>query len=138
MLTGSLLNASMSDVVDMVLTIEEFSVDDCRCLHAALQYLSIGVVDIFRVSSCTNLVASPEVTLHEVAPDWLRVRELAVLFAAGLQEVDDRWSDGKGPSAVYFTGDEVAKLVTAMFEKTGRRDALIAQLRQHRHKTCVI
>ena len=64
-------------------------------------------------------------TLHEVAPDWLRVRELALLLAASLQEVDNRWSDGKGPLALYFTGDEVAKLVTAMFEKTGRRDAFI-------------
>jgi len=134
MLTGSLVNSSLSDIVDIVLTVEEFSVDDCECLHATLQHLSSGVVDVFR----TDVVASAEVTLHEVAPDWLRLRELALLFGASLQEVDDRWSDGKGPSAVYFTGDEMAKLVTAMFEKTGRRDALLAQLRQHRHETCTI
>ena len=133
--TGSLLNASMSDVVDTVLTVEEFSVDDCQCLHSALEHLSTGAVDVFHVSSCST---SAEVTLHEVAPDWLRVRELSLLFAASLQEVDDRWSDGKGPLALYFAGDEVAKLVVAMFEKTGRRDALIAQLRQYRHKTCTV
>jgi len=129
------VNASLSDIVDIALTVTEFSVDDCRCLQAALEHLSTGIVDVFRLHSSTT---SPEVTLHEVAPDWLRVRELAVMFGASLQEVDDRWSDGKGPLAVYFTGDEVAKLVTAMFERTGRRDALVAQLRQHRHKTCTV
>jgi len=78
------------------------------------------------------------VTLHEVAPDWLRLRELALLLGASLQEVDDRWSDGKGPAAVYFTADELAMLVTATFEKTGRRDALLARLRQQRHETCTV
>ena len=125
----------MSDIVDIVLTVEEFSVDDCQCLQMALQYLSTGVIDVFRVNPCTT---SAEVTLHEVAPDWLRVRELAVLFGASLQEVDDRWSSGKGPLALHFAGDEVAKLVTAMFERTSRRDALIAQLRQHHRQTCTI
>ena len=129
------MNASMTDIVDTVLTVEEFSIDDCQCLHAVLQHLSTAVTDVIHTDSCTT---SAEVTLHEVAPDWLRVRELALLLAASLQEVDNRWSDGKGPLALYFTGDEVAKLVTAMFEKTGRRDAFIAQLRQHRHKTCTV
>ena len=133
-LTGSLVNASLSDIVDMVLTVEEFSVDDCQCLHAAVDHLSTGVVEVFR----TDVVTSAEVTLHEVAPDWLRLRELALLLSAGLQEVDDRWSDGKGPSAIYFTGDELAKLVTAMFEKTGRRDALLGRLRQQRQDTCTV
>jgi len=135
LLTGSLLNASLSDIVDMVLTVTEYSVDDCECLHAALDHLSTSVVHVFHVSgSCTT--TSAEVTLHEVAPDWLRLRELALLFNASLQDVDDRWSDGKGPLAVYFAGDEVAKLVTAMFERTSRRDSLVSQLRQHHHETC--
>ena len=134
-LTGSLVTASMSDIVDMLLTVEEFSIDDCQCLHTALQHLSTGIIDVFHTSSSTT---SAEVTLHEVAPDWLRVRELALLFAASLQEVNDRWSDSKGPLALHFTGDEVAKLVTAMFEKTGRRDALVAQLRQQHHETCTV
>jgi len=126
----------MSDIVDTVLTVEEFSVEDCDCLHAALQYLSTGVVDVFH--PCTDLASSAEVTLHEVAPDWLRVRELAVFFDASLREVDDRWSDGKGPLAIYFSGDEVARLVTAVFEKTSRRDALLAVLRRHDNETCTV
>jgi len=139
LLTGSLLNASLSDIVDMVLTVTEFSVDDCDCLHTALHHLSTGVLDVFHVSSSSaTMTTSAEVTLHEVAPDWLRLRELSLLFSASLQDVDDRWADGKGPLALYFAGDEVAKLVTAVFERTRRRDALIAQLRQHHHEACSI
>jgi len=129
------VNATLSEVVDIVLTVEEFSIDDCQYLHTALQHLTTSVVDVLHLDSSTT---SAEVTLQEFAPDWLRARELVALFGASLQEVDDRWSDGKGPLAVYFTSDEVAKLVSAMFERTGRRDALIAQLRQHSRDTCTV
>ena len=40
----------------------------------------------------------------------------------------DRWADGKGPLAVQLSGAELARLVIAVFEKTSRRDALVAKL----------
>ena len=46
--TGCVVNASLSEIVDVVLTVDEFSVDDCECLHAALQHLSTSVIDVFR------------------------------------------------------------------------------------------
>jgi len=126
----------------VILSIDELSVEDCECLQNVLEYLSASSVDLFRTSSPTSPglsdTPSPEVTIQEVAPEWLRVRELAILVGAGLQEVEDRWSDGKGPSVLYFTGEEVAKLVAAAFEKTTRRDALIARLHKHHNKTCII
>jgi len=131
------VNSSLCDVVDTVLTVAEFSVDDCDCLHSVLEHLSTAVVDVVRMQP-DLAAASAEVTLHEVAPDWLRLCELVRLLDASLQEVVDRWADGKGPLAVHFSGDEVAWLVTAMFEKTTRRDTFVAQLRHHRHETCTV
>lgn len=144
MSAGNLLDSALSDIIDAVLTVEEFSVDDCECLQRVLDYVSSNSVDLFRTSvvesaaATTTSTSSPEVTVHEVAPSWMRVRELALLLGAGLKDVDDRWSDGKGPLALYFSGDDVARFVMAAFEKTSRRDAFIARLRKHHNKTCTI
>jgi len=140
-LAGSLLDSALSDIIDAVFTIEELSVDDCQCLQRVIEYVSTGAVDLFRnnmADSTISATSSPEVTVHEFVPSWLRIRELALLLGAGLQDIDDRWSDGKGPLALYFTGDDVARFLTAAFEKTSRRDVLIARLRKHHNQTCVI
>lgn len=134
---GSLLNSVLSELIVVILSVEEYSVEDSECLQNVLQFLSSASVDLFRPSSSCLPSAdssSPEVTVQEVCPEWLRLRELSILVGAGLQEVDDRWSDGKGPTALYFSGEDVARLVAATFEKTTRRDALIGKLRRH-HNT---
>jgi protein transport protein DSL1/ZW10 len=136
----------LSDIIDAILAIEEFSVDDCQCLQRVLEYVSDQAVDLFRTSfvepsgaaAAAASTSKPEVTVHEVAPSWMRIRELALLLGAGLKDVDDRWSDGKGPLALYFSGDDVARFVTAAFEKTSRRDVLVTRLRKHHNKTCAI
>ena len=140
--SGNLLESALSDVVEAVLAVEEFSVDDCECLQQVLEYASASAVDLFRPDAAGSAVSlsgsSPEVTVHEVAPSWMRVRELALLLGASLRDIDDRWSDGKGPLALYFGADDVARFLAAAFEKTSRRDALITRLRKHQNKTCVI
>ena len=48
----------------------------------------------------------------------------------GLQQISDRWADGKGPLAMYFSSEEVKRLVMAMFENTTKRDIVLKQLRR--------
>ena len=132
-----MLDSVLSDIIEAVLAIEEFSVDDCQCLQQVLDYVSASSVDLFR-SVAESSTSSPEVTVHEVAPSWMRIRELSLLLGATLRDIDDRWSEGKGPLALYFGGGDVAKFVAAAFEKTSRRDALVARLNKHQNKTCVV
>ena len=122
----------------MVLAIEEFSADDCHCLSRVLTYIVEATIEIFRTDGIANGIepgsssgsgsVNPEVTVHEFVGGWLKFRELVSVLGFGLQQVADRWSDGKGPLALYFTGEQVAQLVIAMFEKTSKRDALVSQL----------
>lgn len=129
---GSLLNSALKEIISSVLLIVEFSVEDCVCLQRALTSVITGSTDLFhhcrRDDPDPQRHASVEVTLQDCVPVWLRFRELAWFFGLGLGDVVDRWADGKGPLAVQLSGAELARLVIAVFEKTSRRDALVAKL----------
>jgi len=112
----------------------EFSVEDCVCLQRVLMSVIAGATDQFqharRDDPDSQRHESVEVTLQDCVPVWLRFRELATFFGLGLGDVVDRWADGKGPLAVQLSGVELPRLVVAVFEKTSRRDALVAQLQK--------
>lgn len=113
-------------MIENVAVIEEFSVDDCLCLQRIFSYLIQSATDVFRTDDSVS--TNPEITLHEFVCNWMKFKELTLVLGFCLQEVGDRWADGKGPLALHFTGKQVAGLVTAMFEKTAKRDALVALL----------
>jgi len=126
---GSLLNVAVDDIIEAVTHIEEFSADDCQYLQSVLDHLATSSIELFRINVTGT---SAEVTTHESVADWLKLKELSMLMGSNLQRLRDRWADGKGPLALYFTGAEVVKLVVAMFEKTTKRDAIVVEL-QRRH-----
>jgi len=114
-----------------VLLVVEFSVEDCICLERVLASVVSGATDLFgrvRHDADTQPHEPVEVTLNDCVPAWLRFRELTTFFGLCLGDVVDRWADGKGPLAVQLSGYELARLVVAVFEKTSRRDAFVAQL----------
>ncbi len=94
-------------------------------MQTVLSHIVDFCPDYFRLE---NVDTNPVVLLHEAVPCWSRFRELVTFFGWTLTDVADRWADGKGPLAMHFTGDEVKKLVVAMFENTSRREALLMQL----------
>ena len=40
---------------------------------------------------------------------WNKFKELILILNAGLREIEDRWSEGKGPLAIEFSVEEVTK-----------------------------
>ena len=72
-----------------------------------------------------------KVILERCVPAWPKYAELVEFFGLGLAGVAERWADGNGPLAMHVTGPEVARLVEAVFERTGRRDAFVQQLRHN-------
>lgn len=124
--TGTLLNAAVVDIIDNVLAIGEFSVDDCDVLQQVLSLILEAAPHLFNLP---NMQQNPEVTLHEFVTNWMKFRELNLVLRSNLQQVSDRWADGKGPLALYFSAEEIKRLVIAMFENTSKRDAVLAQLR---------
>jgi len=125
---GSLLNGVLKEMIASVLSIVEFSVDDCLCLHRLLASVISASTDLFHRCHQSSIAMPVEVTIHNCVPVWPRFRELTSFFQLGLGQVMDRWTDGKGPLAMQLSAAELARLVVAVFEKTSRRDAFIAQL----------
>ena len=120
------MNAAVVDMVDNVLAIGEFSVDDCDVLQGVFRHITDVAPQLFTLPDMQD---NPEVTLHEFVPNWMKFRELLLVLRSNLQQVADRWADGKGPLALYFSPEEVKRLVVAMFENTSKRDAVLGQLR---------
>ena len=124
---GSLLNAAIQDIIDSVLSIEEFSVEDCDYLQDVLVRILESAAEYFQSPDPKH---NTQVVLHESVPCWLKFRELVRVLSSGLQEVSDHWADGKGPLGLVFTPEELRRLVLAMFENTTKRDQLLKQLRR--------
>jgi centromere/kinetochore protein ZW10 len=122
---GSLLNAAIDDIIECILEIEEFSVEDCECLKKVLSSIPKVAVDFFTIDGAN---ANPQVCLHENVPSWLRFTEIIMLLASGLQDISDRWADGKGPLAMYLNSDEVRRMVLAMFENTSKREKVLKEI----------
>ena len=132
--SGTLLNSSVSDIIDAVLSISEFSADDCECLEHVLAEIVERSPVLFRdlanpPTKHGEKPTNPHILLQEYVSNWMKFRELIFLLTAGLQDVADRWADGKGMLALYFSAEEVRKITVAIFENTSRRDAILSQLR---------
>ena len=101
--------------------------EDCEYLQEVLGTVVDSAVELFKLDDPKS---NPQITIHEYVPSWMKFKELGHLLGCSLQEVADRWADGKGPLALHFTGQEVAQLLVAIFENTSKRDALLNQLRK--------
>ncbi|XP_029419244.1 centromere/kinetochore protein zw10 homolog isoform X2 [Nannospalax galili] len=60
---------------------------------------------------------------------WMPFKELMLMLQASLQEIGDRWADGKGPLATAFSSSEVKSLIRALFQNTERRAAALAKIK---------
>uniref|UniRef100_A0A8C2P1J6 Zw10 kinetochore protein n=1 Tax=Capra hircus TaxID=9925 RepID=A0A8C2P1J6_CAPHI len=60
---------------------------------------------------------------------WMPFKELMMMLQASLQEIGDRWADGKGPLATAFSSSEVKALIRALFQNTERRAATLAKIK---------
>ncbi|KPP71949.1 centromere/kinetochore protein zw10-like [Scleropages formosus] len=60
---------------------------------------------------------------------WMSFKELAIVLQANLQEIVDRWADGKGPLALEFTSNEVKNLIRALFQNTERRAVALTKIK---------
>lgn len=60
---------------------------------------------------------------------WGKFSELIIVLGASLQDIENRWAQGKGPLAHEFTPDEAKQLVRALFQNTDRRAKVLARIK---------
>lgn len=108
----------------------------CTCLiNAVLKLEDIPstldeqLIDVYKVviTRGPKLFTDPKEICLFVS-NWNKFNELIFVLNASLVDIDDRWSNGKGPLALQFQAEEVRKLIRALFQNTSRRANVLSKI----------
>ncbi|VEN60089.1 unnamed protein product [Callosobruchus maculatus] len=118
---GKILDTLCCQIINSIVQLEDISSD------AATQMGDLLNVIINRGS---NLFTNPkEVNLY--VKSWYKLNELNFVLGASLMDINDHWSDGKGPLALHFKCGELKTLIRALFQNTDRRAALLSKIQEY-------
>ncbi|KAG7275015.1 hypothetical protein CRUP_030534, partial [Coryphaenoides rupestris] len=126
---GSLLNTAISEVMAKIMMLEDISSEDGEHLHTLCRTLieEGPLVFVPLTEERRNSAYQQEVPLH--VKKWMTFKELVIVLRANLQEIVNRWADGKGPLASEFSAAEIKSLVRALFQNTERRALALAKIK---------
>lgn len=127
---GTLVNSCVTELVKIICSMEDISADDSVSLKLVCLLLLDHVPALFRKDSDRERnLASGDITWQKHVHRWPRLQELVFLLSAGLNDIVDRWSEGKGPLASAFSITEVKSLMRALFQNTEHRAQAILKIR---------
>uniref|UniRef100_A0A671Y7K3 Centromere/kinetochore protein zw10 homolog n=1 Tax=Sparus aurata TaxID=8175 RepID=A0A671Y7K3_SPAAU len=126
---GSLLNTAITEVIAKIMMLEDISSEDGEHLHTLCQTIieEGPLVFIPLAEKNKNKKYQEEVPLY--VKKWSTFKELVIVLRANLQEIVDRWADGKGPLAMEFCSSEVKNLIRALFQNTDRRAVALSKIK---------
>ncbi|XP_008426902.1 centromere/kinetochore protein zw10 homolog isoform X2 [Poecilia reticulata] len=126
---GNLLNTAITEIIAKVMMLEDISSEDGEHLHTLCQTIIEEGPLVFTplAEENKNKKYQEEVPLY--VKKWSAFKELVIVLRANLQEIVDRWTDGKGPLAVEFSSLEVKSLVRALFQNTERRAVALTKIK---------
>ncbi|XP_054481871.1 centromere/kinetochore protein zw10 homolog [Anoplopoma fimbria] len=126
---GNLLNTAITEVIAKIMMLEDISSEDGEHLHTLCQTIieEGPLVFIPLAEENKNKKYQEEVPLY--VRKWSTFKELVIVLRANLQEIVDRWTDGKGPLALEFSSLEVKNLIRALFQNTERRAVALTKIK---------
>ncbi|KAJ6653941.1 hypothetical protein lerEdw1_007573 [Lerista edwardsae] len=126
---GTLLNTALGEMVARITALEDISAENADRLHALCQAMVEEGPQVFvpLPGEKENRRFQEEVPVY--VPKWLMFKELMLVLQASLQDIVDRWADGKGPLAAEFSPSTVKNLIRALFQNTERRAAALAKIK---------
>ncbi|KAG8519036.1 Centromere/kinetochore protein zw10 [Galemys pyrenaicus] len=126
---GTLLNTAISEIIGRITALEDISTEDGDRLYSLCKTVMDEGPQVFAPLSeeSKNKKYQEEVPVY--VPKWMSFKELMMMLQASLQEIGDRWADGKGPLAAAFSSSEVKALIRALFQNTERRAAALAKIK---------
>ncbi|XP_011759633.2 centromere/kinetochore protein zw10 homolog [Macaca nemestrina] len=126
---GTLLNTAISEIIGKITALEDISTEDGDRLYSLCKTVMDEGPQVFAPLSeeSENKKYQEEVPVY--VPKWMPFKELMMMLQASLQEIGDRWADGKGPLAAAFSSSEVKALIRALFQNTERRAAALAKIK---------
>ncbi|CAF97316.1 unnamed protein product [Tetraodon nigroviridis] len=126
---GNLLNTAITEIIAKILMLEDISSEDGEHLHTLCQNIieEGPLVFIPLAEEHKNQKYQEEVPLY--VKKWGTFKELVIILRANLQEIVDRWADGKGPLALEFSSSEIKNLIRALFQNTERRAVALTKIK---------
>uniref|UniRef100_A0A5F9D4V7 Centromere/kinetochore protein zw10 homolog n=1 Tax=Oryctolagus cuniculus TaxID=9986 RepID=A0A5F9D4V7_RABIT len=126
---GTLLNTAISEIIGRITALEDISTEDGDRLYSLCKTVMDEGPQVFAPLSeeSRNKKYQEEVPVY--VPKWMPFKELMMMLQASLQEIGDRWADGKGPLAAAFSSSEVKALIRALFQNTERRAAALSKIK---------
>ncbi|NWI37800.1 ZW10 protein, partial [Picathartes gymnocephalus] len=126
---GTLLNTALAEIVTRIAALEDISAKDADRLYSLCKIMMEEGPQVFTplLEEDRNKKYQEEVPVY--VHKWMTFKELMLVLRANLQEIVDRWADGKGPLAKEFSAAEVKSLIRALFQNTERRAAALAKIK---------
>lgn len=121
---GELLETLVSEIIQLILSMEDIAADDATELHSILNV-------VMEKGSPSLLLTTEESASESVATyckNWKKLKELAVVMNASLLKIVELWDSGKGQLAREFSVSEVRGLIKALFKNTERRAAALSKI----------
>ena len=117
---GALMNVLIGEMIRGVLALEDIATDNGKELHLILKLI------VERAPLSLSFTNEEEIPIY--CSDWERLKGLAVVMDASLQDIVDEWSSSKGSLAQQFTAVELRGLIKAIFRNTERRATALAKI----------
>ncbi|KAM4652514.1 centromere/kinetochore protein zw10 homolog [Discoglossus pictus] len=126
---GTLLNTAITEMISKMTALEDISTEDGERLYTLCRTMIEEGPLVFTPlpEEGKNKKYQEEVPVY--VQKWMKFKELMIILQASLQEIVDRWADGKGPLAAEFSTNEVKSLIRALFQNTERRAAALARIK---------
>lgn len=143
-LIGFLFDLVCKDLLTSCLKLEDIENENSNYLHLAFSGLYQAILEIFSKDSYlpvdkTNVseqsesiksnTALADLNATKYVVSWNRYKYFLKILKANLVDIDDLWSDGKGPLCLYFEPEEIKGLVRALFMNTDRRSNVLAKIK---------
>ncbi|KAM4828257.1 centromere/kinetochore protein zw10 homolog isoform 2-T2 [Thomomys bottae] len=126
---GTLLNTAISEIIGKITALEDISTEDGDRLYSLCKIVMDEGPQVFAPLSEERKNKKYQEEVPVYVAKWMSFKELMVILQANLQEIGDRWADGKGPLATAFSSSEVKALIRALFQNTERRAAALAKIK---------
>uniref|UniRef100_A0A8C8U534 Centromere/kinetochore protein zw10 homolog n=1 Tax=Peromyscus maniculatus bairdii TaxID=230844 RepID=A0A8C8U534_PERMB len=126
---GTLLNTAIAEMISRITALEDISTEDGDRLYSLCKTVMDEGPQVFAPLSDENKNKKYQEEVPVYVAKWMPFKELMIMLQASLQEIGDRWADGKGPLATAFSSSEVKALIRALFQNTERRAAALAKIK---------
>ncbi|KAK3524327.1 hypothetical protein QTP70_028060 [Hemibagrus guttatus] len=126
---GTLLNTAISELITKIMMLEDISTEDGERLHTLCRTIIEEGPLVFTPlpEESKNKKYQEEVPVY--VKKWMTFKELSIVLQASLQEIVDRWAEGKGPLAQEFSSNEMKSLIRALFQNTDRRAVALTKIK---------